>query len=287
MEEHYFIRDHDRSIYCVEYGPDEPYRADQAVLLCKPIWGERIRTHRIFTNLGRALARKGFHAVTCDYFGDGNSSGDALDLTFDGMVEDVLRLYASLERKAFLSPFSLIGLRLGATVALAAATRLPSPGKVILIEPVLDPIASLEEALRANLARQMVVHRKIVRNRSQLIEDIQSGMVVDVDGFSIGKRLWESYEKVAPAALMQSLRAPVTLISLVPKKGERGGECPIALNPNGRHLSLPQEFRWTDWKGYKPVPPILFDQLLALLSSDANTKEFVDAPRAMCFVPQP
>ena len=54
-ERHFFLEKENKRIYCVEYIADPAKNNKQGIILCKPTWGERIRTHRIFTNLARLL----------------------------------------------------------------------------------------------------------------------------------------------------------------------------------------------------------------------------------------
>ena len=120
-ERHFFLDGGGGRLHCVEHLPPPDLSNGKAVVLCRPIWGERIRTHRVFASLGRHLSGKGFSVVACDYHGDGNSGGATLDLSFTGMVADVKRLHAYLLETHKPRGFAVVGLRAGANCALAAA----------------------------------------------------------------------------------------------------------------------------------------------------------------------
>jgi alpha/beta superfamily hydrolase len=270
-ERHFFLQNENKSTYCVEYMADSSNKTKQGVILCKPIWGERIRTHRIFTNLGRMLASHGFNVITCDYFGDGNSGGETQDLTYDGMVDDVNHMYDHLRAQSNLTSLALVGFRVGATCALSASSRLPDVRRTILIQPILNIIDYLKEALRANLASQMALHKKIVRTREKLVEDIKAGIPVNIDGFIVGKGLWESFESSSPLKMSDTLNGSFVIFSLIDKYG-KGTDYTGLLKELGnvRIEQLEKEFVWTDWKYYVPSPPILFDKILQEISLDQD-----------------
>ena len=263
---HDFLTINERQIYCNIYIPLKRTEENRGIILCKPIWGERIRTHRIFTNLSRLLADHGFHVITCDYYGDGNSLGDTLDLSFDGMVNDINNLFTYFKNNYSSISYSLVGLRIGATVAMAAAPFIKPVEKIILIEPILSLTDYLKEGLRANLTSQMTAYKKIIKNRDLLIEDIKNGIPVNMDGFMIGKKLWQSFEKVDPQQLSQNINSKVILFSIVEsrKKGNNIDDSQLKFS-NKIVKFIHQEFIWTDWKYYQPNPPIFFKEILSEL----------------------
>jgi len=266
-EQHFFLEvKQDRPVYCVKYLPEKDHDKRLGVILCKPIWGERIRTHRIFTNLGRMLRSEGFTVITCDYYGDGNSGGDTLDLNFFGMVEDLEALYRYLERKYHLEEFALVGLRIGANCAIEAEKRIPGLSQMILFEPIPNLIEYLKQGLRSNLSTQMAAHKKIIKNRETLIQEIKSGIPVNMDGFLIGKELWESFERASPLNVNSEFSGEVTFISLV-----EGRRKPLEFShlakryQNGKWITLEKEFIWTDWKKNLPMPPVFLQEIRNLI----------------------
>jgi alpha/beta superfamily hydrolase len=270
-ERHFFLEGRNKSTYCVEYMPDTGGKTEKGVILCKPIWGERIRTHRIFTNLGRMLASHGFAVITCDYYGDGNSGGETQDLTYPGMVNDITRMYDHLRGRYNPTSITLAGFRVGASCAISANSQLPEVKKTILIEPLLNIIDYLKDALRANLTSQMALHKKIVKTREELIGDLKQGIPLNIDGFIVGRKLWESFESASPLKINGSLKGPFVVFSLVDKRG-RGADYTGLVRQlgNARLEQIVKEFVWNDWKYYVPSPPIFFDRIMQEISSDRD-----------------
>lgn len=258
-ERHFFLNEKGKKLYCVEYFSGDRKEKNHSVILCKPIWGERIRTHIIFSNLARLLSGRSFIVITCDYFGDGNSGGETLDLNYFSMVEDIGILYEYLKQNYNLKSCSLVGLRLGANVAMGAEGKIDELRKLVLFEPVLNPIELFNKALRANLATQMAIHKKILKTREQLIKDLENGIPVNIDGFVIGKKFWESFAQVSPLKVESGFDKPVSLYSLV-LPGKKGSDYSILAQSyqQAEVKSIKQEFDWTAWKSYIPKPDIFF-----------------------------
>ena len=270
-ERYFFLEENKKRIYCVEYLPCEDDDNHYGVILCKPIWGERMRTHIIFTNLARLLTSEGFTVITCDYFGDGNSDGDTLDLTYTGMIDDINVLYHYISNKHQLRFFALIGLRIGANCAISVHNGIELLRKMILIEPIISLIDCLKIALRSNLSNQMVVYKKIIKNRSTLIQEIINGTSVNFDGFLVGKQLWESFEFASPLQVNSHFKGLVTILSM-PDKGRKGTDYSnLASNfTNAKYETIEKEFSWSDNRNYVPNPPILFRKIMNELTSEPN-----------------
>ena len=274
-ERHFFLHRDERTLYCLEYLPEQPTPRQHGVILCKPIWGERIRTHRVFTNLARLLAKQGYSVITCDYYGDGNSQGDTLDLTFHGMVQDTVSLSHYFKEKHGVTLYSLIGLRIGATVAMSAAKRLEDVEIMILIDPILDLAGYLKDALRINLSNQMAVHKKILKNRDSLIQDIRNGIPANMDGFLIGADLWNSFETANPLQSDNQFKGQVTVLSLLDQGKKTAPDYSnLALKYKRMRLaSIQKEFTWTDWKYHRPNPSTFFRTILAELTIDPLARD--------------
>ena len=259
-ERHFFLQESRKQIYTVKYLPDAKLDNSLGVILCKPIWGERIRTHLIFSNLARFLSDKGFTVITCDYFGDSNSGGETCDLNYFSMVDDIEILHSYMLRSYDVKGCYLVGLRLGANVAMSVECRLSRINKLVLFEPVKDPKALFKKALRANLATQMAVHKKIIQTREQLIQDLQDDKLVNIDGFVIGKDFWQSFEQISPFIAESTFDKQVVFYSMIPpgKKGSNFStlsEC----YKNSSIKNIEQEFDWTGWKSYVATPKLFFE----------------------------
>lgn len=117
------------------------------VLLLYPGVHEYLRAHWAFRSLAAGLAARGFPVLRFDYRGTGDSWGDPDATTFEGCVDDARIAADELREAAGVAEVLLLGMRLGAAVALHAAAELPFVRRVLLWNPVVrgrDYVAELE-----------------------------------------------------------------------------------------------------------------------------------------------
>jgi alpha/beta superfamily hydrolase len=260
-ETYFFLGEHGKRTYCGLYEPMNT-STDHAIILCKSIWGVRIRTHRIFTNIARMLCQKGYFVFTCDYSGDGNSEGDVQDLTFESMVENIIDGCKYLSNNHNVSHFSLLGFEIGALVAMHVQVKLKTIDKMLLIEPIDDLKPFLSEVLRANLSHQLSVHKQILKDRDVLISEIKRGISVNVDGFIINKRLYESFESVSINNDTFIFNGKVHFVFLNNSKKIKQEYLKFKdVYENATLDVIDREFVWSSWKYFIPKPKELFHNI--------------------------
>lgn len=124
-----------------------------AVLLCNPFGEEAARAHRIYRVLATQLERAGYASLRFDYSGTGDSSGDDADATIDGWLADIAAAAGALQAQSGAKRVVVVGLRLGATLAAAAALRgVVRPRHLILWDPILSGAPYLRELAAAHRA---------------------------------------------------------------------------------------------------------------------------------------
>lgn len=97
-----------------------------------------MRAHRAFRQLAMLLARSGFHVFRFDYFGTGDSAGDSDEGTVDQWTMDIATAIEELKDTADIARVSLVGLRLGASLAALAAKDRDDLESLVLWDPVVD-----------------------------------------------------------------------------------------------------------------------------------------------------
>jgi pimeloyl-ACP methyl ester carboxylesterase len=132
-----------------------------AVVLCQPFGHEYLRGHRAFRNLAIAIAERGRHVIRFDYFGTGDSAGASDEHTVEQSLADIAAAIEEVKDISEATEVTLVGLRLGATLAMLAASGRRDVDRVILWDPViagdahLDSLASLQqEWLEDRMGRQ-------------------------------------------------------------------------------------------------------------------------------------
>lgn len=122
--------------------------ATRGVLLCPPMGQDFMRSHRALRQLSQQLAKAGLHALRFDYRGLGDSWGDNTDASLAGWCEDVATAVDELKDTAAVKTVSLVGLRIGASVASLAAAGRSDIDSLVLWDPVVRGSDYLKELAR-------------------------------------------------------------------------------------------------------------------------------------------
>jgi pimeloyl-ACP methyl ester carboxylesterase len=172
-----------------------------AFVMSHPFAEEKLWSHRVFVSCARALAARGHAVLRFDYMGAGDSSGMTPDTSLATHLADLSAALDTLRaRHPAAERVGLIGLRLGATIAALLAEEAAAQNRheylrdapLLLWDPILDGESYFQEVLRSNLSTQLAVFGKVQENREILQEKIRQGGSVNVDGYEIGKPLFES-----------------------------------------------------------------------------------------------
>jgi pimeloyl-ACP methyl ester carboxylesterase len=149
--------------------------------MVQPAFGEYIQHHRAFCVLAEALADCGFPCLRYDHFGTGDSASDLMEVRLSDWIGDVTTAARALVASSGVKRITLVGARLGASLALAAAPRIARTTGLVLWEPVWSGRDYLESLL--------TTHRAVLR---PWLDDSPDEMAdaKDVLGFEIGKPLW-------------------------------------------------------------------------------------------------
>jgi pimeloyl-ACP methyl ester carboxylesterase len=135
--EQYYVGNEERKLYSVYYEPRPSANNEKAVILCYPIGQEYIRCHRMYSNLAGKLVQEGVHVVKFDYSGTGDSHGEFSAASIDEWVADIRHIAAELRAGTEARQLYIVGVRLGAYLALKYAEQEPVDG-MVLLSPVFD-----------------------------------------------------------------------------------------------------------------------------------------------------
>ena len=143
-----------RTLFGLYHPPGgHPARAT-GVVICNPFGHEAIRAHRALRQLARLLARARFHVLRFDYYGTSDSAGDGAEVSMADWLEDIATATDELKDTAGVARVSWVGLRYGATLALAAAVKngRRDLDSLVLWDPIVDGSAYLRELAETHVA---------------------------------------------------------------------------------------------------------------------------------------
>jgi pimeloyl-ACP methyl ester carboxylesterase len=112
-------------------------RRDHGVIICPPIAQEHVRAYWALRQVAVALTRAGFDCLRFDWFGVGDSSGELKDATIDRWRADVAAAAQELRDSSGVRTISVVGLRMGASIATLAAKTI-RPKNLVLWDPIVS-----------------------------------------------------------------------------------------------------------------------------------------------------
>lgn len=128
----------ERRLYGCAHPPSGETEREMAAVLCNPLGLEYAYSHRAFLHLASRLAGQGFHVGRFEYFGTGDSGGDDEDASLNGWIGDISAAIEETRRSMRRRYIALIGLRLGAALALQAAVKRGDVSHLVLWDPIIN-----------------------------------------------------------------------------------------------------------------------------------------------------
>lgn len=132
----------ERQLFSVRYMPkrDDPRWTtprNHGIVLCHALGHEYTRAYRNLQQLGIMLCTAGFDVLRFDYFGTGNSTGCCEDFRVESMQADLRHAVDYLQKSSDIEKVSVVGIRIGATIAATTQFDVPIQHRV-LWDPIVD-----------------------------------------------------------------------------------------------------------------------------------------------------
>lgn len=199
------------------------------------------------------------YCLRFDYMGHGDSDGNFEDATVKTRLSDIKSAVELLKARTKVERIGLLGVRFGATLAALINANDHQLKFLILISPIIDGKMYIENCLRANLTTQMFTYKKILRDRTALINDLMNGHTVNIDGYLLNQAL---FQEMSDTSLLKTTHVPPQNIlvlqlsrkdnqplneqinTLAARFEELGGETEV--------LNVKEDYFWNDSKRYIP-----------------------------------
>lgn len=137
----------DKTLMGIYHRPVPAAGRTCAVVLCPPIEQEYIRCHRAYRQLAVRLARVGFPVLRFDYFGTGDSAGDVAPSGLAQWTADAAAAIETAKDRSRMKQVVIVGLRLGATLAVQVSSQRSDVAGLVLWEPIVNGRAYVEELM--------------------------------------------------------------------------------------------------------------------------------------------
>ena len=189
----FFFGNSKEPLYGVYHPPRAQTSRPTAVVLCYPLWQEYMRAHRAFRQLAILLSKAGFSVLRFDYFGTGDSAGESDAGEVSRWTRDISTAIDELKDTAGVSRVSLVGLRVGASLAAAVAAERKDLDRVILWDPVVVGKAYVEKMVVTELGDGAAVRNGALGT-------------IGIKGFPLTSRMREGLQGID----LQQLSAPAS-----------------------------------------------------------------------------
>lgn len=257
----FFFPSGEQSLFGVLHQPASN-STRSAFVFCHPFGEEKLWAHRVYVTFARALAAAGHPVLRFDYMGNGDSSGIFSQSSLSTAVADVVAAIEEIRGRTGQKSVSLLGLRLGATVASLVAEDLTDLDRLVLWAPIVDGARYMQELLRINLTTQMAVYKEVRRDREALVAAMRSGETINVDGYEMALPMYEQVSAVKLAADPKRCRS-LCLVAQIDRQPGRTAADLEQLAKSYRAASLVvtvEEPFWKEIARFYNDAPALFDE---------------------------
>lgn len=180
------------------------------LVMCPSLFTEALRNYRREYLLAQSVAADGIAVQRFQYRGTGNS--DESDLHRDTMLADAAVAAEVLRHETGAIRLAFAGARFGALVAASAAAAVPG-APLVLIEPVVDGRAFLDEGLRAKVIATFRSAAGRV-TMAQLQAQLAHEGTIDLLGHELGRTLYDSSRGWALQEQLAGTPRPILLLQI-------------------------------------------------------------------------
>lgn len=187
--EPFFLAGETGQLFAIFHAPRPGAPSRGAVLLVPAFAEEMNKARPVYAALARALAAGGHAVLSVDPSGTGDSGGDFADARWEQWCRD-LATGLNWLRDRQPGPIAVVGLRLGAMLALELGSRHRDiVTRVILWQPVLDGEKYMTQFLRLRLAAGLASAAPKKESTATLRDALAAGHDVEIAGYPLAPGL--------------------------------------------------------------------------------------------------
>jgi len=188
------------------------------VVYCHPFAEEKNLSHGVMARAARQLAEAGIAVLRFDFSGCGDSEGELHEADGAAWLAEIAAAERVLREKTGAERVGLWGLRSGANLALIRAQERNDLPFLILWQPLPGLADFLRIFLRQSLSTALAKGQGPKTTVKDLVKKLEADEVVEVIGYPIGKRLYESFLALDPQSLPASVPCPTLMLTLGPSE---------------------------------------------------------------------
>jgi pimeloyl-ACP methyl ester carboxylesterase len=243
----FYFGTHERQLLGI-YEAARRSKASRAVVLCHPWGAEYIHAYRAIRQLAKMLTVNGIHTLRFDYFGTGDSAGDTTAGDPSGWETDIQSAIEELKDTTRATRVSLVGLRLGATLAANVAVRMGAVvDSLVLWDPIVSGADYLTELHHAARTGWFLPRRAVARPADQ-------GGGHEIMGFPLTAAVAAAIRRIDLAALAPALPHRTLVVVSQPLGSHTSLQIALDQRPAPlaiEHIESPPG--WIEWPIHHPL----------------------------------
>ena len=193
----------------------------RGVVFCHPFAEEKTISHRVMTGLARFFCRLGYHVLRFDYRGCGDSEGEFEEANLTTRTEDIKKAILILQQASNAPKVTLLGLRLGATLAALVATKDPGVESLILWEPIVNVRAYFLQFLRMQVMADNLLEGRISKTRESMLRTLKDGNSVEILCFMLSPKCFEEFTAVDMLIQVSGFQGSTLIVNMSRQKRNR------------------------------------------------------------------
>ena len=217
IQEPFFIDSGSARLYSVLFMPDKDF-SNKVFLFCHPLFEEKKASHRVLVDLACKLADNGYASLMLDFRTCGDSGGSVQDFIPSNWLEDIRSGIKWLQKRFEKPRINFLGIRFGATLAVEFAVRENGIENLILIDPVVQGKAYLDEILQQKYIREMMTFGEARSDVNAMSADLEKYGQLDIDGTMISSFFFNAVKAIDIGKRDLSSLKRILLIQQSPRK---------------------------------------------------------------------
>ena len=220
------------SLCLINWLPTDALASRTTIIV--PAFAEEMNnSRRMATLMAQRIASKGGVAIQFDPWGTGDSDGDFGQASWDIWLGNLVEVVRWAKSRFEDPPVSLIGIRIGAFIALEFATledielRCDS---IALWQPVIRGDTFLTQFLRLRLASDMLGAAKVAGGVSELRSELASGRTIEVAGYELSSEMANKIDSLRLDGLVGATHPPIAWFEV----SQSGASAPVVQKTFGQ-----------------------------------------------------
>jgi pimeloyl-ACP methyl ester carboxylesterase len=226
---------------------------------------EYISSHRAIRQLALRLSNAGFHVLRFDFYGCGDSAGNAEQGEICQWVADISTAIGEIRSRSGLVKVCLVGCRLGGTLAVMAGAERGDIGGLVLWDAVVSGKSYVEELIALH---QALLQRFPTKPKREAIDGaLHRGVLTEILGFALTDFMRTELQKIDLLAIRQKPANDILLVESNDIPGE--GQLAEHLKNLNAHLEtqhLPSPQIWTQDSFKALVPNQILQAVVSWIS---------------------